>query len=214
LPLAALTFEAMMNIPKVDISVPEARFEIFFPLLRQGVRVLVREGQTVKGFLRDELGLNPDTIASRVQTVFLNGHPVDDMAGTWLEEGAVLSLSAAMPGLLGACMRVDSPYATMRDSITQGRSAPAAVQEGASTLGFTLKLFNFMAREIGPCVLQRGVVVDSERVLALLGDAGEEGLWEGGAGLAIDGALIDPLQEPLAARVASRERLLVRVAIQ
>jgi len=200
-----------MNMPKVEFSVPEAQFEFFFPLLRQGVMVLVQEGQTVKGFLQDELGLTQDTIASRVQTVFLNGHPVDDMAGTRLEEGAVLSLSAAMPGLLGACMRVDSPYATMRDSITQGRSAQAAAQQEASAIGFTLKLFNFMAREIGPCVLERGVVVDSERVLTLVGDASEEGLWKAGAGLAIDGAVIDPLQEPLAARLASWEQLLVRV---
>ena len=202
-----------MNMPTVEFSVPEAQFEFFFPLLRQGVRVLVQEGQTVKGLLQDELGLTQDTIASRIQTVFLNGHPVDDMAGTGLEEDAVLSLSAAMPGLLGACMRVDSPYATMRDSITQRRSSQAAAREGASAIGFTLKLFNFMAREIGPCVLERGVVVDSERVLTLVGDAGEEGLWKAGAGLAIDGSVIDPLQEPLAVRFASWDWLLVRVVI-
>lgn len=200
-----------MNIPRVEFSVPEAQFELFFPLLRQGVTVLARDGQAVQELLSRDLGLSQETIQSRVQTVFVNGHPVDDLQTTTLEEGAVLSLSAAMPGLLGACMRVDSPYARMRDSISQSQSAQEKDRAETATIGVTLRLFNFMAKEIGPCVLSRGVVVEPERVLELVGRATENGLWGAGLSMTVDGQPMNPVHDPLAARFASWKRVFVLV---
>ncbi len=209
--LAKLTCEAVMNMPRVDFSVPEAHFELFLPLLRQGVTVLARDGQALQELLTRDLGLSQEMIQSRVQTVFFNGHPVDDLQATTLEEGAVLSLSAAMPGLLGACMRVDSPYASMRDSISQGRPTEEKSRVETATIGVILKLFNFMAREIGPCVLSRGVVLEPERVLELVGRATEDGLWEAGLSMTVDEQSVNPVHDPLAARFASWKRVFVQV---
>ncbi len=200
-----------MNMPKVEFSIPEGHFELFFPLLRQGVRVLVPDGRTVHELLSGDLGLSQETIRTRVQTVFLDGHPVDDLRATCLEEGSTLSLSAAMPGLLGACMRVESPYATMRESISQGHSARPSSSPGTSSIGFTLKLFNFMAQEVGPCVLSRGVEVDADRVLELIGRAREEHFWEAGLTAALEGQPVNPDQDPLAARFAAWKTVFVRV---
>jgi len=45
-------------------------------------------------------GLDEDYVTQRISTIFLDGKPVDDIDTLLVRDGAVLSLSAAMPGLV------------------------------------------------------------------------------------------------------------------
>lgn len=141
----------------MDIAWAACRPSLFFPLLGEGIRVEGPKGSSVSEFLAQAAGIDPAYLARRVQTVFLNGHPVDDLTRTAVRSGDGIALSAALPGLAGAVLRRGSAYAAMRRSITW--EEPPEENGGAGTAAATLKLFNLVARELGPGLLAAGVRV-------------------------------------------------------
>ncbi len=134
-------------------------FEKFLQLLQKGVKVTGRVGSSVRSFLCDDLGLSPEYVDKRIQTLFLNGKAVDNPDTAHIKEDSTLALSAAMPGLLGATLRKGSYYARMRNEIShQEQSEVIAVHEGF----VLLKLFNLLPAEIGPAILERGIWLKGE----------------------------------------------------
>jgi hypothetical protein len=105
----------MPEAPAVRLTLPR---HVFKALLQRGVGIAEGAGTTVRGFLEDVLGIDAAYIEERLQTVFLDGRPVDDLDGAIVRPGAVLALSGAMPGLAGATMRKGGYYARMREGIT------------------------------------------------------------------------------------------------
>jgi hypothetical protein len=136
-------------------------FEEFLHLLQKGVKVTGRIGSSVLSFLCDDLGLSPEYVDKRIQTLFLNGKAIDNPDTSFLKEHSTLALSAAMPGLLGATLRKGSYYARMRNEIShQEQSQRITVHEGI----VLLKLFNLLPAEIGPAVLARGIWLKGEEL--------------------------------------------------
>ena len=113
---------------------------------------------SVRELVCGQLGIPEDYLENRVQTLFLDGKPVDDVNTAMVEENASLALSAAMPGLAGAVLRKGGYYASLRKSISHAAGEAAArVCEGR----IVVKLFNLTVREIGPLLLKRGVWMDT-----------------------------------------------------
>jgi len=134
-------------------------FEKFLQLLQKGVKVTARVGSSVRSFLCDDLGVSPEYVDKRIQTLFLNGKAIDNPDTALLKEDSTLALSAAMPGLLGATLRKGSYYARMRNEIShQEQSQGITVHEGF----VLLKLFNLLPAEIGPAILERGIWLKGE----------------------------------------------------
>lgn len=142
---------------ELQIMVSAARFPRFLQLLQQGI-ILGRDvGCSVRSFLHDQLRLSPQFVEENIQTIFLDGKPVDDLDKTHVKDGAVLALSAAMPGLVGATMRRGGYYASLRARISHGPDAESAP---ATTQGrVTLKLFNLVADLLGKTFLQQSFFV-------------------------------------------------------
>lgn len=139
----------------------------FTELLQRGVAVRARGGATVGRFLHEDLGLDPEYVAGRVSTVFLDGQVVDRLDDAVLRDGSRLALSAALPGLVGATLRRSGFYAAMRSDITHRTPASGAVAAGGAVVH--VKLFNLLIGELGPVLLARGAVVprpEAERLLA------------------------------------------------
>lgn len=170
-----------LKVPHVRITADPHRFE---PLLGAGFRLSGAGGLTLDGFLTVEAGIPADYLRERVQTLFMDGRAVDDAGTAVVREGGVISLSAAMPGLAGAVLRRSGVYAAMRRSISHDPAAPAPRDRGR--IGVTLKLFNLIARELGPGFLARGVVVDSGGLRDFLDRQGRW-LWAAGDTAAVDG---------------------------
>lgn len=144
---------------------------LFLPLLEKGVSMPVRTGCSIRDFFCGQLGLPEEYLDQRIQTLFLNARPVDNVNTAVIQEDSILALSAAMPGLLGATMRKDGWYAAFRKDISQ--SAQPISQHQADGL-VRVKLFNMVAREIGGILLQKGVRIDGtdlERIARRYGDA-------------------------------------------
>jgi hypothetical protein len=137
----------------------------FAPILQRGLVVRVALPRSVLEFLVEDVGLTPEYVRRRITTVFLDGDVVDSLEDASLRQGSTLALSAAMPGLVGATLRRGGPYAAMRAEITRPRQ-PEPVRPGAVAL-VRLKLFNLLIDEIGPAVLERGVLLDADGLEAV-----------------------------------------------
>lgn len=150
---------------RLDLCVVPAALPLFNPLLEKGVVVAARTGCSLRDFLCNQLGLTGRYLDERIQTLFLNARPVDDVDMAIVRDGATLALSAAMPGLLGATMRKGGRYAAFRRSISQADDACGAGQASGHV---TVKLFNLVAREIGRHLLAMGVTVAGGDLLRIV----------------------------------------------
>jgi len=163
---------------RLCITVPADRVYCFFPLLQKGFVLGVPVGCPVRALLRDGFGLTDEYIEARLQTVFLDGRPVDDIDGAFIRDGVTLALAPAMPGLMGAMLRRGGFYAPMRSEIThRDDAAPQGIGEGR----ITVKLFGMALQELGPKLLERGIEVDTgdlARVVRELPGGCREGLGD------------------------------------
>lgn len=171
----------------------KAKFvSFFFPLLQKGFTKNTEVGCSLRELLAERFGISTDYIENRIQTVFLDGKPVDDMDAAVVREGAVLALSSAMPGLLGAIMRKGGYYSRMRSPIGQGTSGDAPRRADGRVV---VKLFNLTVRELGPLFLERGIWIDPEDLKNLFRSR-PEALEEGCVEAEADGRRVDPAQLP------------------
>lgn len=119
--------------------------------------------------MRSSLGMADSYIEGAVSTVFLDYKPVDNLDSAIISPGCLVSLSAAMPGLVGAVMRRNSPYASFREGISHEGQQGAEVAAATRTCLVRVKLFNSIMRDHGPALLQSGILVEASRLAALLG---------------------------------------------
>jgi hypothetical protein len=160
-----------MSHPTLFLIAEPKLFERFLQLLQKGVKVNARVGSTVLSFLCDDLGLSPEYVDKRIQTLFLNGKAIDNPDTSFLKQDSTLALSAAMPGLLGATLRKGSYYARMRNEISyQEQGGGVTAHEGF----VLLKLFNLLPAEIGPAVLERGIWLKGEELNQFLKELSDE----------------------------------------
>ena len=151
--------------PYFIFNVAPSKLSIFHFLLQQGLRIETPVGGSVQDFLVRQLGLNPEGIDEKIQTVFLNGKVVDDLDSAFLTDGASLALSGALPGLVGATMRRGGFYSTLRNSITfQGGPGFQGSQKGA----IVLKLFNILLQDLGRPILENGFMIEESKLLDFL----------------------------------------------
>ncbi len=145
----------------------------FFSLFQKGVYIRGKIGSSVFSFLSNECGISRDYLEERIQTLFLDGKAVDDLHTSIIEDGSVLSLSAAMPGLLGATLRKGGYYAVFRRHISANETSDKPLA-GEATI--KLKLFNLVLKELGPRLLKEGTEVQKQDLHRLIKGFTETGL--------------------------------------
>lgn len=130
----------------------------FSPLLQQGFFIEITAGN-IQDRLCQICDMDPEKLRELIQTVFLNGKPVDDMEKVSIQNGDCLALSAAMPGLVGATMRSGGVLAGFRRTISH---RPQQIRNNTQNGVLTIKLFNLLIKEIGPRFLRQGILVELE----------------------------------------------------
>ena len=156
---------------KVKVRISPNMLSWFFPLFQQGITVEAETGCSVKELLCGQLGIDPAYVEERISTIFLNGKPVDDCDTAVVGDGAVLALSAAMPGLVGAMLRKGGFYTAMRSDITYRAQGADSIRANGR---IRLKLFNSIMGEAGPLILRRGIIIPHSKVMKLLGEMSAE----------------------------------------
>ena len=173
------------SYPRLAFIVDEGRVASFFLLLQQGVKIRRRVGCSVDAFLREEIGAGPATI-EKIQSIILDGKPVDDISSALIHDGSVLALSAAMPGLVGATLRRGGAYASLRGAITYHEAAAAcAPDEG----WVRVKVFNLLMAELGPSLLRKGVLMETADLLGFIDERAQE--FRQGCATTLDGKSVD-----------------------
>lgn len=140
------------------------QFEI---ILQAGFGVSVERPTNVYAFLHDQLGVPEEIIQQRIQTLFLNSSPVDDLLSAQVRPDSTLAFSGALPGLLGATMRRGGYYSRMREGISYKKDEPVA-EESATPFLVQVRLYNLMARELAEYALRHGILVSKDRLLEFL----------------------------------------------
>ena len=140
----------------------------FFPLLQRGFQLILPMPITIAELLSTYCAAPLETLLKRIQTIFLNGKPVDAPTSTIVNSGDCLALSAAMPGLVGATLRSGGLLAGFRQGIShrEDQGPSSSVQAGI----LCIKLFNLLIKEIGPDFLAKGVLIPARDVSGLLDD--------------------------------------------
>jgi hypothetical protein len=181
----------------------------FFPLLQQGFNIPLPKSCSIKAFLCETCGLSATTELTHIQTIFLNGMPVDNLETAVAKDGDTLALSAAMPGLVGATMRTGGVLACFRDSIThQGNTAEIPLSGKIS-----VKLFNLLIKDLGPIFLGRGVLVSAENIKNMLALLSVEDL-QACTGATLNGRVMDPAKLPTLNLPDGKEMIHLRVGFQ
>jgi hypothetical protein len=161
----------------------------FLGIFQKGVYLKTRGGLPLSEVL-EEAGFSRKYLEEKVQTVFLDGSAVDDLDCAIVEGGSMVALSGAMPGLAGAILRKGSPISALR-SKTSPEMGTHRTKDTMQAL--RLKLFNTIANEMGPGLLQSGILVkrsDLEDFLSNKRKLLEEALLEA----ELDGVPISPAE--------------------
>ena len=125
-------------------------------MLQRGVYIEKPGTVTVSGFVCGLLGITLEIFMKDIKTLMLNNDVVDRPESTLLNSGDTLMLSGAMPGLVGAMLRSDSPLKSMRDSITAGdsKNANSAVDQLVN-----IKVFNTALAKYKEKIVDYGFLV-------------------------------------------------------
>lgn len=162
----------------------------FFALLQQGFGVQARFGCSIDELLCNQWGIDPEYVNARITTIFLNSRATDNISTTIIREGAVIALSGAMPGLVGATMRRGGYYAAMRGTMSYRDDA---LGQESGTAEVRVKLFNLLLPELGPAFLKRGVIVEAGQLETFFRDRDAE-FWRGCRMIRHNGVSIEPMK--------------------
>lgn len=175
-------------------------------VFRQGVQVEILAGSSIRQIIVDQLGIAEAYLENRIQTLFLNGKPVDDVDTRKVSAGSILALSAAMPGLAGATLRKGGKYASFRQQISLGNDSPTPdLQKGS----MVLKLFNQVAEEQGPAVLTKGIWIGVGDLQAVIRKARDQSLIREILKVEINGNRVTP--EILAEEIATEAAVFLSI---
>jgi hypothetical protein len=108
----------------------------------------------------EQFGISPEYFEERVQTIFLNGNPVDDAHSAVVKDRSHIALSGAMPGLVGAVLRKGGYYSSMRSEISYSKKGKTeSSKEGV----IFLKIFNLLLKDLGPAFLSKGIWLEGKK---------------------------------------------------
>lgn len=144
----------------LNIVVKVNQIACFLKLIESGFKLRVKTGLSIRQLFCDQLAVSDEYFENRIQTIFLDGKPVDNEDIARVHNGARIALSAAMPGLVGATFRKGGQYASFRGTISHSEDGNSS-EKGEGTI--MLKFFNMIAKELGPAFLQKGIIIEGRR---------------------------------------------------
>jgi hypothetical protein len=195
------------SYPRITFDVYGPLVSHFFLLLQQGVTIRSRIGCSVASFLREEIEADAETI-EKIQSVILDGKPVDDLESAVIKDGSVLALSAAMPGLVGATLRRGGAYSSFRSAITYHETGYECVQgEGL----VQIKIFNLLMAELGPGLLRKGVIIRPEDLIRFAAEQSQD-FWQGCRRITLDGEPLDAMKMQDAAWLSGKGKFFLSVS--
>jgi len=167
----------------LNLSVKENAVPAFFRILQKGFFIKVQVGCSINELFCGQFGMSPEYFEERVQTVFLNGNPVDETRSAIVKDGSRIALSGAMPGLVGAVLRKGGFYSSLRSGISY-REKDKIKSSGKGII--FLKIFNLLLKDLGPAFLKKGILVEGKDIHSFFQKQSED-FWKGFGSAKVDG---------------------------
>jgi hypothetical protein len=142
-----------ITAPRLTLKVQTGQISKLVAVLQMGFYLPVPAGSSVRAVL-DAAGISRSYLEDKVKTVFLDGTAVDNLEAERIKNRSVIAVSGAMPGLVGAIFRKDSPISGLRSNVAK-RPYDSSIQDGDELV--LLKMFNIIAEEMGPELLRSGL---------------------------------------------------------
>lgn len=146
------------SILRLEVSGKD--IHLFTTLLQSGIEFPTIQGSSIKDFLCNLNGFTLEYLSREVETIFLDGSPIDTLEHKLNNNNPVLALSAAMPGLAGAIFRKNSFHSALRTETGNLSSSSTAKND----ISVTLKLFNTVAKARGEELLREGVIITGPKL--------------------------------------------------
>jgi hypothetical protein len=151
---------------RIRLLVDTEALSKYTTMLQSGIYVEVDQGTTIGELLFSLPGFSEEYVKTRVETIFLNGLPADNLQQQLFGKKAVIAISAAMPGLAGAIFRKDGIHASLRTT-TAGKLSSVNAPEAPITI--RLKLFNMISKDRGEQLFSNSCVVSAKSLIQFLG---------------------------------------------
>ena len=135
----------------------------------------VKVGCSVTELFCGQFNISPEYFETRVQTIFLDGNPVDDTRSAIVRDGSHIAISGAMPGLVGAVLRKGGFYSSLRSGISHRENGEDMLYEEGTVF---LKIFNLLLNDLGKDFLKKGIWVAEEEINAFLKKQ-QDDFWKG-----------------------------------
>lgn len=149
------------NDINLSLYLKERAIPRFFGILQKGFMRKAQVGCNIMDLFCDQFEISPEYFEERVQTIFLDGNPVDDPHSAIVKDGSHIALSGAMPGLVGAVLRKGGFYSPMRSEISYTKKGKTeSPKEGV----IFLKIFNLLLKDLGPVFLGKGIWVEGKEI--------------------------------------------------
>lgn len=153
------------HIPRLEIRIFRRDISRYTSLLQSGIFLESRPTNTVGDFLASLPGFTPEYIIERIETIFLNSDPLDDLDTVVGTSSPVLAISSGMPTIGGAVFRRSS-FPTSRRSLANNVSSVRL--QCSEKVMVKLKCFNTIASERGETLLQTGCLITSDTLLRFI----------------------------------------------
>ena len=150
-------------LPSVTLSCSKSNLIRLATVLQSGFIEAGTEGDSIYSFLLSLPGFTEDYLLREVQTIFYNGDALDDLDSELAGSFATIALGSAMPGLAGAIMKKGSICGAFRKT-----RAVQNVSRQGNPIEVRLKLFNTIARDRGPRLFEKGLVIDAQDLILFL----------------------------------------------
>jgi hypothetical protein len=138
----------------------------FSSVLHHGFQVKAMVACSIKDLLCDQFKVAEDVLKHRIQTLLLDGKPVDDEKTATVKDGTTIALSIALGGLLGASLRKGGLLADYRSTITHQEKESTGISPIEGMV--TIKVFNQLAGELAPLFLKKGLWLKKDDAKAIL----------------------------------------------
>jgi len=145
------------SLPSLKLNCSDSNLLRLSTVLQSGFLVAGIEGDSIYGFLMNLPGFSEDYLATEVQTIFYNGDALDDLDAQLAGQSATIALGSAMPGLAGAIMKKGSICGALRKTRTI-----LDVSHQGEPIEVRVKLFNTIARDLGPALFSSGIRIDAQ----------------------------------------------------
>ncbi len=131
-------------------------------VFQSGVEIGCLTGITLGRALSDGLGLSTEQLAG-VDTLLLDGMPVDTPEHAMLRNGARLALAAGLPGIAGLAMKRGSAVRALRAGITHAdETADMAAVPAPGRI--VLFLYSLAMPRLAPHFLRRGIFLSAAQL--------------------------------------------------